>query len=194
MDYTLNINGRYIGEAENCAWLFGSYGTPAVMITGDDAAIREAKALLPGIEGVIVKKSRSRLETECLPIAQTGREIEETAFRSMQKLDGFKPFTAGTPMKLEIEFSQPGMAQMMQSYVPKCNYKSNNAVLYISDEYADIFKATMMANLIASMFFTQSIVAEAGQIDGVAGFLSNKFVNKIETWATQAPPFPPVKY
>ncbi|OPX46005.1 D-aminopeptidase [Ruminiclostridium hungatei] len=193
-DYTLNVNGKYIGEVANGAWLFGSYNTPAIMVTGDDAAIREAKALLPGIEGVIVKKSLNRMETMCLPIEETSKDIEEKAFNSLKRLNNLKPFIIEPPIKLEIEFINPGMAQMMQFYVPKCNYKEDNVVSYIADEYEDIFKATMMANLIASTFFTQSIMGEAYQINGVAEFLQNKLIERLENWAIKKSPFPIVKY
>lgn len=194
MDYTLNINDKFIGEIANWAWLFGSYNTPVIMVTGDDAAVREAKSLLPGIEGVIVKESKSRLETECFPIAETSKEIEEKAFSSLQNLSNFKPYTIERPIKLKITFTYPEIAQMMQLYIPNCNLKENNTVSFRSNEYREIYKATLSANIIASMFFTQSIMNEAYQIKGVADFLQKTYIKKIESWAIQNPPFPIVKY
>lgn len=194
MDYTLNINGKFIGEIANWAWLFGSYNTPVIMVTGDDAAVREAKSLLPGIEGVIVKESKTRLETECLPTAETSKEIEEKAFSSLKNLNSFKPYTIEKPIKLEITFKHPEMAHMMQLYIPNCNLKESNTISFLSEEYREIYKAALSANMIASMFFTQSIIMEAYQIKGVADFLQNTYIEKIERWAIQNPPFPIVKY
>ncbi len=193
-DYAISINGKPTGEVANWAWLFGSYNIPVIMVTGDDATIREAKSLLPGIEGVIVKKSKTRLETECLSVTEVSKEIEEIAFSSLQRIKDFEPYKVETPIKLEVKFTHSGMAQMMQFYIPNCTLIGNDTISFKANVYRDIYKATLSANLIASTFFTQSIIAEAYQINGVAEFLQNTFIRKIENWAIQKSPLPVVKY
>ena len=84
VDYGICINGKHAGEVANFAWLFGAYDIPVVLVTGDDAVVREASALLPGVKTVTVKNSSSRVDTECLPISETSSMIENEAFCIMQ--------------------------------------------------------------------------------------------------------------
>jgi len=49
------INGIELGEFGCRAALAGSYGVPTVFISGDDKAVAEARALIPGIYGAQVK-------------------------------------------------------------------------------------------------------------------------------------------
>jgi D-amino peptidase len=51
-DTALRVNGKDAGEAPQLAWLFGHFNVPVVLLVGDDAVVREANALLPGIETV----------------------------------------------------------------------------------------------------------------------------------------------
>jgi D-amino peptidase len=56
--YTLN--GREIGEIAQFALYHGALGIPLILLTGDEAACREAAALVPGITTVGVKTGLSR--------------------------------------------------------------------------------------------------------------------------------------
>ena len=52
----LSVNGISIGEFGQFAMCASELGIPAVFASGDEAFAREAKALVPGIEAVSVKK------------------------------------------------------------------------------------------------------------------------------------------
>lgn len=56
----LRLNGVSVGEIGMEAAIAGDYGVPVVLITGDSAAIKEGKALLPGVRGVSVKEALSQ--------------------------------------------------------------------------------------------------------------------------------------
>ncbi len=49
------LNGMFVGEFGARTILGGTYGVPTVFISGDDKAVAEAKAMVPGIHGAIVK-------------------------------------------------------------------------------------------------------------------------------------------
>ncbi len=54
------LNGELVGEIGFNMAIAGSLGIPTVFISGDEAAIAEARRYTPGIEGVIVKWGVSR--------------------------------------------------------------------------------------------------------------------------------------
>ncbi|MCM8762682.1 MAG: M55 family metallopeptidase, partial [Candidatus Omnitrophica bacterium] len=54
------LNGSPIGEIGMNIYLAGWFGIPAVLVTGDEAACREARQYVPAIEAVSVKKGINR--------------------------------------------------------------------------------------------------------------------------------------
>jgi len=75
----LQINGRSAGEGGMNALMAAWYGVPVVMVSGDDVAVAEIEASVPGIRGVIVKRALNVLALEQKPLAQARREITEAA-------------------------------------------------------------------------------------------------------------------
>lgn len=59
IDY-YKLNGKLIGEIALGALHLGALGLPVIFLSGDEAACREAEALLPGIGTAAVKRSMSR--------------------------------------------------------------------------------------------------------------------------------------
>jgi hypothetical protein len=45
------VNGRSVTEGAWCAALAGHFGVPVLAVSGDDAAVKEVQALVPGVEG-----------------------------------------------------------------------------------------------------------------------------------------------
>ncbi len=75
----LQINGVSVGEGGMNAALAAWYGVPVVMVSGDDVAVEEVKALVPGIHGVAVKRAINTLAVELRPLADTRRDIQAAA-------------------------------------------------------------------------------------------------------------------
>jgi len=49
------LNEQRIGEIAMNMAVFGVHGVPTVFVSGDQAPVEEARALVPGIEGAVVK-------------------------------------------------------------------------------------------------------------------------------------------
>jgi len=98
------LSGQLVGEIGLWAVLAGHYDVPLGMVTGDSAAIKEAKALLGGIETVAVKEATSRFAAECLHPKITSRLILEAAKRAMVRVGEFEPYKPKVPFELRVEF------------------------------------------------------------------------------------------
>jgi D-amino peptidase len=72
----LQVNGRSVGEGGMNAALAAWYGVPVVAVTGDDTAIDEVKAVVPGIRGVVVKRAINVRAVELRPLADARRDIQ----------------------------------------------------------------------------------------------------------------------
>jgi len=98
------LNGQRIGEIGTSAALAGRFGVPAILVTGDDAATKEAQDLLGDVEVVAVKKGLSRTAALCLSPPKARQLIREAAARALRRLGDFKPFVISPPYELKIEF------------------------------------------------------------------------------------------
>lgn len=116
------INGLKVGEiGMNCATA-GQFGVPTVFISGDRAAVDEARALVPDIEGVAVKEGIA-LEVKGLAQApmisvspQKARAlIRETAERAMTKVGTIKPFCIQSPYQVRTQFTEAKFADEQAS-------------------------------------------------------------------------------
>jgi D-amino peptidase len=72
----LQVNGRSVGEGGMNAALAAWYGVPVVAVSGDDAAVEEVKAIVPGIRGVVVKRAINMRAVELRPLADARRDIQ----------------------------------------------------------------------------------------------------------------------
>jgi len=105
------LNGQLIGEIGLWAVLAGHYEVPLGMVTGDSAAVREAKALLGEIETVAVKEATSRFAAKCLHPKITSKLISEAAKRATARVEEFKPYKPKVPFELKVEFHDSERAE-----------------------------------------------------------------------------------
>jgi D-amino peptidase len=107
--YNVWLNNVLVGEFGLNAALAGHYGTPVLMVTGDQTACAQTVDLLGPIETAIVKQASGFESAECLPPDVTGPMIREAAERAVKsrKENAPKPFAVAAPVRVTIEFSQP---------------------------------------------------------------------------------------
>src|ERR671921_1345713 len=60
------LNGVEVGESGINALVALGHGVPVVLVTGDDTTAEEARAVCPGIEAAVVKRSVTRFAAESL--------------------------------------------------------------------------------------------------------------------------------
>lgn len=132
----LKINGKPVGETALAALALGEHGIPVIMVTGDQALVREASEFLPGIETVQVKTSTDRRTTKCLPLPKARELIEKGAIRAMLKIGKVKPFHVKFPAKIEMSFPTKEHADLAQ-IIPRTKRSGENAVSYTAESFAE---------------------------------------------------------
>jgi D-amino peptidase len=106
----VRVDGRELNEAGLNALVCGEHGVPVVLVTGDQVACAQAKALLGDIETVIVKEGITRYAARSLHPQEAQRRIQEGARRAVERARGIKPFRLSTPHRLEVDFINAAMA------------------------------------------------------------------------------------
>jgi D-amino peptidase len=102
--YELRYNGVVWSEIGLTASIAGHYGVPVALVTGDDAAIRDAARTIPSHVGVSVKRGISRLAGESLHPEEARRRISAAARHSLERIAEWKPLEVEQPVTIEMDF------------------------------------------------------------------------------------------
>ncbi len=98
-------NGVESGEIAQVAAIAGYYGVPPIMVSGDEAACREARQFFgPHCVTVAVKQGISREAAVLYPFAQTRKALQEGAKQAMNLIGVAKPYRLQTPIQAKKEY------------------------------------------------------------------------------------------
>ena len=100
------LNGVEMGEFGCRAAMAGSMGVPTAFIAGDDKAVAEAKALIPGIYGAAVKQGLAlELAIHLSPVAARVL-IREVAAEATADIGKVPPFKLDPPYEFEARVKE----------------------------------------------------------------------------------------
>lgn len=109
--FEYRINGKVVGEIGIEAAYAGHHGVPVVMVSGDEATAREARATLGRVECAVVKWGVGRNKAKCLPLPRAHALIRETAKRAVSRDGSFRPFRPRLPARVQLTFYRTDMAE-----------------------------------------------------------------------------------
>ncbi|MDD5220759.1 MAG: M55 family metallopeptidase [Candidatus Bipolaricaulis sp.] len=108
-----SVNGRPWGETAATAFEFGRFGVPFALLSGDQAACDEAKALVPDVVTVPVMRGLTPkpnlLEpaaTVCLSPRKARERIREAAAQAVKRCPALPPFVAQPPFTMRTTFER----------------------------------------------------------------------------------------
>ena len=196
-DTALRVNGKDAGEAPQLAWLFGHFNVPVVLLVGDDAVVREANALLPGIATVSVKKALTRERAKCIPTEIAHKLIYEASCNVIHNVKTFQPQRISPPVRIDILYSEKQMASTAARF-PRTERTGENEVTYIADDYLEGWFAYNTCRVVSRMHILEDLLMFMAKAltDDVQQVKERK-----REWEEQRrkrikseQPFPPVKY
>jgi len=109
------VNNKPTGEIGARVMLAGTFGIPAIMLSGDAAACKEIHDLVPQAECAEVKQGVSRTAGYTLAHPMACKLIREKARRALERLAEFKPYKIVGPAEVKVEFTPRGT----QSFLPR---------------------------------------------------------------------------
>lgn len=145
---SVTLNGQEVGETGINAALAGYWNVPVAFISGDSEVVREAKSLLPGIEGVVVKYPVSRRAAEVLPRLEVDRRLIDGVHRALEKFrqGSLKPWRLSEPIRLTVSLMTAEMADRAM-YCPGAKRQDGRTVSLEEPNMEEAFRAffTVMA-------------------------------------------------
>lgn len=136
----IQLNGRSVPEAGVNAAIAGHFGVPVIMVSGDDAAVRETKALLgEQVEGAVVKWACGFHSARTLTPAPALEIIRDGAAAAVTRVRDFTPYRIETPVRLDLRFKNYRPAELL-SYLPVVERTDAHAVRFTGRDMIEVSK------------------------------------------------------
>jgi D-amino peptidase len=133
--WRLRFNGVEVGETGINAALCGAWGCPVVLVTGDEACCREAKALLgEGLTTVAVKKGLARFSARQFPAPKARELIEAGARASLGDVMAVAPYKVGSPCEILVDFNTSDQVEKLR-YRPGVEITESRQIASRADDW-----------------------------------------------------------
>jgi D-amino peptidase len=100
------------------------------MISGDDVAVAEARALIGNIEGAVVKRAISFHSATTMTPTAAQALIREAARRGVTRRGELRPYVITAPVRLDLTFKHYLQAEVA-SYLPGVERPTAHSVRYV---------------------------------------------------------------
>jgi D-amino peptidase len=129
----VRLNGKQTSEAYFAGVFAGRYGVPVIMVSGDDAAVAEARAALGDIEGAVVKWNYGFHSARTLTPAAGRKLIGERVTTAMKRLRSFRPTVVTPPITLDVHFKSYRPPEVL-SYLPIVERTDSHGIRYVAKD------------------------------------------------------------
>jgi D-amino peptidase len=113
----VRLNDSAMSEAGINAAIAGHFNVPVIMVSGDDAVVKETTTLLGNVEGAVVKWASGFHSAKTLMPEASYQLIREKVKAAMGRIKDFKPYKVATPVRLDVRFK---------------NYRPSEVLSYLS--------------------------------------------------------------
>jgi len=129
---SVKINGDEITEGGINALIAGHFGVPIVMISGDDAAVREVTDMVGPVEGAVVKWHYSHTSGRTLMPEAAQALIKEKVQAGLRRRHELQPFRIEGPLSLDLTYKNDKAAELI-AYLPNVELIDNHTVRFVGD-------------------------------------------------------------
>jgi D-amino peptidase len=133
----VRLNGVSVPEAGLNAAIAGHFGVPVAMISGDDAAVKEAKGLLGEIEGAVVKWAYGFHSARTLTPEASCALIRETAKAAILRAKQRQPWRLKAPVELELRLKNYRPAEVL-AYLPAVERVGAHAIRFRGKDILEV--------------------------------------------------------
>ena len=135
----VQLNGVSMPEAGINAAIAGQFNVPVIMISGDDAIVKEASALLGGIEGAVVKWAISFHSAKSLTPADACDLIMMKAKKAVSRIKEFKTYSVSKPVRLDVRFKSYRPPELL-SYLPIVERTDSHSIRFAGKDMIEVSK------------------------------------------------------
>lgn len=135
----VRLNGTSMAEAGINAAIAGHFNVPVIMISGDDAIVKEATDLLGNIEGAVVKWAISFHSAKTVTPEVAYEMIREKTRKAIARIKEFKPYKLKEPVQLDVRFKAYRPSEML-SYLSIVQRTDAHSIRFIGKDIVEVSK------------------------------------------------------
>jgi D-amino peptidase len=136
----VRLNGVAASEAAINAAIAGHFNVPVIMVSGDDAAVKEVQALLGDVEGAVVKWSSGFHSARTLTPDAAYDLIREKVKRAIGRIKDFKPHKLKTPIQLDVRFKNYRPSEVL-SYLSIVERTDSHSIRFTGKDILEVSKS-----------------------------------------------------
>ena len=135
----VRLKGVSVSEAGLNAAIAGQFNVPVIMVSGDDAVVKETQALLGNVEGAVVKWASGFHSAKTL-MPEAGQQlIREKVKSAMARIKDFKPYKLAAPVQLDVRFKNYRPSEVL-SYLSVVERVDAHSIRYVGKDMIDVAK------------------------------------------------------
>jgi len=135
----VRLNGTSMPEAGINAAIAGRFNVPVIMISGDDAIVKEATNLLGNIEGATVKWAVSFHAAKTLTPDMAYELIREKTKKAIARIKEFKPYKMKEPVQLDVRFKAYRPSELL-SYLSIVQRTDSHSIRFVGKDIIEVSK------------------------------------------------------
>ncbi|MFY9611760.1 MAG: M55 family metallopeptidase [Blastocatellia bacterium] len=135
----VKLNGVSMSEAGINAAIAGHFNVPVIMISGDDAVVKETTELLGPIEGAIVKWAYGFHSARTLTPEAAYEVIREKVRLAIARIRDFKPHRIKAPVELDVRFKSYRPSEML-SYLSIVERTDSHSIRFRGKDIVEVSK------------------------------------------------------
>jgi D-amino peptidase len=135
----VRLNGVSMPEAGINAAIAGHFNVPVIMISGDDAIVKEAGALLGGVEGAVVKWAYGFHSARTLMPEAAYELIRQKVKQAIGRIKDFKPYKIKAPVQLDVRFKNYRPSEVL-SYLSIIERTDSHSVRFMGKDMIEVSK------------------------------------------------------
>jgi D-amino peptidase len=141
----VRLKGVSVSEAGLNAAIAGHFNVPIIMVSGDDAVVKETTALLGNIEGAVVKWSSGFHSAKTMTPEASYQLIREKAERAVRRIREFKPYKLNGPIELDVRFKNYRPAEVL-SYLSIVQRPDSHSIRFVGKDIIEVSKFLSFIN------------------------------------------------
>jgi D-amino peptidase len=141
----VRLKGVSVSEAGLNAAIAGHFNVPVIMVSGDDAVVKETTALLGNIEGAVVKWASGFHSAMTMTPQMSAVLIREKAQRAVKRIGEFKPYKLAAPIELDVRFKNYRPAEVL-SYLSIIQRPDSHSIRFVGKDIIEVSKFLTFIN------------------------------------------------
>jgi len=135
----VRLNNISMPEGGINAAIAGQFNVPVIMISGDDAAVKEVTAIVGDLEGAVVKWNYGFHSAKTMMPDAAYALIREKVKKAIGRIKQFKPYKMKTPIQLDVRFKNYRPSEVL-SYLSIVERTDAHSIRFIGKDMIETSK------------------------------------------------------